>query len=120
MRYKWIFNLLFLLIAQQSALAVAEVHQIETFTENKSHLVFQINVLKATSALSAKSTADQHFNDTVTDCHLDCSNYDCCTYFTFSTIILNTSPNKIEKVSVDYELSIIESPHPPFLRPPKS
>lgn len=119
MRYSGLRYLIILLIALQSVMAVTDIRPTDQIGETNSDLSYQINLLDKTSASSAKNTTDQSPDSTGVDCCLDCGDCNCCSFFTFSTVNLNTSFNGAGQLIADYQLSIVETPFFPFLRPPK-
>ncbi len=120
MRYNGLRYLVILLIALQSVMAVADVHPTDQIVGANSDLGYQINLLDEADSSSAKNTTAQSPDSTDVDGCLDCSDCYCCSCFTLSTVHLNTPFNGSGQLIVDYELSIVDNPRSPFLRPPKS
>lgn len=119
MRRSGLHYLLILLIALQSVMAVADAHPTDQIGETNSDLGYQINLLDEVDSSSAKNTSAQDPDSTGVDGCLDCSDCYCCSYFTLSTVNLNTSFNGAGQLIIDYESSMIVISRSPFLRPPK-
>lgn len=116
MHRKALQYLLIVLIAGQSLTAMADLPSFDQFGETDSELGYQLALLDIIDASSAKNATAQNPDFTIVDCS-DCGY--CCCYPTFFTVRLNTLFDASGQLIAGYELSMIEIPHSPFLRPPK-
>ena len=118
MRHSWLHYLLILLIAGQSLMAMADLRSFDQFGETDSEFGYQLGLLDEIDVSSAKNATAQNPDFTIVDC-LDCGYCHCCYYPMLSTLNVNTSFDAMGQLFAGYELSMIEIPHSPFLRPPK-